>query len=109
MKLFRMALFLGCIAVIFSVAGCNKDNNRIVGKWKNQSLQEIVEFKSDKTGIFLVKGSPSLPFRWTMATDDNVKIDIPYQGESRTLMGNLEKDMFILNGQGEQAIYVRME
>lgn len=109
MKLLRMALLLVCVVALSCLVGCSKADTRLVGKWKNQSLPEIVEFKSDKTGIFLVKDNPPLSFTWRIDSGDSVKIDVPYQGHVRSLSGNVEKNVFILNGQGEQALYVRME
>ena len=109
MKLLRTALLMVCVVALSCLVGCSKADTRLVGKWKNQSLPEIVEFKNDKTGIFLVKDNPPLSFTWTIVKGDNVKIDISYQGQVRSLTGSVEKDVFVLNGQGEQALYVRME
>ncbi|GFE59084.1 hypothetical protein [Geobacter sp. AOG1] len=109
MKFLKMALLMVCVVSLSCLVGCSKADTRLVGKWKNQSLPEIVEFKSDKTGIFLVKDSPSLPFTWTVVKGSEVRIDIPFQGQVRSLTGSVEKNVFTLNGQGEQAVYVRME
>lgn len=109
MKFVRMALLMVCVVAVSCLVGCSKADTRLVGKWKNQSLPEIVEFKSDKTGIFLVKDSPPLSFTWAIESGDNVRIDIPYQGKIQSLSGNVDKNVFVLNGKGEQALYVRME
>lgn len=98
-----------CVAAMSCLFGCSKAENRLVGKWKNQSLPEIVEFRNDKTGIFIVKDSPALPFNWTIESGNSVRVDIPYQGQIRSLSGSMEKNVIILNGTGEQAVYVRME
>ncbi len=109
MKFLRTALLIVCVVTLSCLVGCSKADSRLVGKWKNQSLPEIVEFKSNNTGIFVVKDSPALPFTWTIVKGNEVRIDIPFQGQIRSLPGRVEKNVFTLNGQGEQAVYVRME
>jgi len=109
MKVMKITLLMVSVVVFSCLVGCSKADTRLVGKWKNQSLPEIVEFKNDKTGIFLVKDSPPLSFTWTIESGDNVRIDIPYQGKVQSLSGNVDKNVFVLNGKGEQALYVRME
>lgn len=109
MKFLRRALLMASVVAISCQVGCSKADTRLVGKWKNQSLPEIVEFKSDMTGIFLVKDRPALPFTWKIVSGNNVRIDLPFQGQIHSLAGNVENDQFTLNGKGEQAVYVRME
>ncbi|RII25754.1 MAG: hypothetical protein CXR31_12115 [Geobacter sp.] len=109
MKFLKAALLMALVVAIFCQAGCNKNESRLVGKWRNQSLPEIVEFKNDKTGTFIVKDGSPLSFTWKIVKGDNVQLDIPYQGKVRSLTGSVDKNVFVLNGQGEQAVYMKME
>ncbi len=91
------------------IMGCNRTESRLVGKWKNVNMPEIVEFRGNKTGVFVVQGSPSLPFTWKVVEDKRVKIDIPYMGRVQSLFGKVTDDAFVLEGKGEQAVYKRAE
>ncbi len=94
--------------LIFAVLlafGCAKGEVTLVGTWANVQLPETIEFKNDRTGIFVVKDKPSLPFKWTVADDGRVKLDIDVQGTVRTLYGKLDKGAFVMENNGQKATY----
>jgi len=107
MKLTRTIVLI-VIALTMCVAGCNREGSKLVGTWKNQTMPETVEFNKDKTGLFMVKDQPALPFTWAM-TDSNVRIDVAYQGKVQTLFGRMDNKSLILEGKGQQAVYTKTD
>lgn len=103
MKISR-AVRLLVVAVLF-VFGCAKGESTLVGTWANVQLPETIEFKSDRTGVFVVKDKPSLPFKWTVVDNDRVKLDIDVQGTVRTLYGKLDNGAFVMETDGQKATY----
>ena len=108
MKVLKMILLLGIAAVCLSFLGC-KQGNDVTGKWKNINLPETLEFRQDKTGIFIVQNNPNLPFKWKVLDNGKIELDINFMGNPRTLYGKMEKNTFILTGNGEQAVYSRID
>jgi hypothetical protein len=98
------SLKLVFVAIVF-VFGCAKTDNSLIGVWNNVQSPESVAFRADKSGVFVVKDRPSLAFTWTTIDKNQVKIDINFQGNVRTLHGRLDGDSFILEGAGQQATY----
>jgi hypothetical protein len=96
------------VAVIF-ICGCTKTESNLVGAWSNLQTPESVEFKADKSGLFLVKDQPSLAFVWKVVDNDRVKVDINFHGSVRTLIGKVEGDRFVLEGSGQKATYRRIQ
>ncbi|ACM21499.1 hypothetical protein Geob_3156 [Geotalea daltonii FRC-32] len=109
MKALKPVLLLIIVAVCLSFLAC-KQGNDVTGKWKNINMPETVEFRKDSTGTFNVQNNPSLPFTWKKLKDGRIELLINFMGNSRTLYGRLEKsNTFVLAGQGEQAIYNRID
>ncbi len=92
------------IAVLFAF-GCAKGEVSPVGTWANDKLPETIQFKDDRTGVFVVKDKPSLPFKWTIADKDRVKMDIDFQGTVKTLYGKVDNGTFVMEGDGQKATY----
>ncbi len=92
------------VGVLF-VCGCAKSEVGLVGTWANVQLPETIEFKSDQTGVFVVKDKPSLPFKWAVADKGRVKLDIDVQGTVRTLYGKLDDGTFVMESDGQKATY----
>ena len=91
-----------------ALCGCNRSGKELVGKWSNAAMPETVEFKADNSGTFQVQGAPSLPFAWKMTNKERVELNVPFQGQSRTLHGRLSGDSLMLEGEGQQqAVYRR--
>lgn len=105
MKMICLAFLMMTVLIL----GCDRTESRLVGKWKNVSMPEIVEFKDNKTGVFVVQGNPSLAFTWKVVEGKRVKIDISYMGRIQTLFGKVADDAFVLEGKGEQAVYKKTE
>ena len=105
MKLSRITKLMVVVLLCLAFIGCNRTESKLIGKWKNISLPETVEFKSDKSGTFEVKNNPSLSFGWKILDEGRVEIDVNYMGNIQKLYGKLEKDTFVLEGKGEQAVY----
>ena len=91
------------------VWGCTKSGDNLVGVWGNTQTPETVEFKADQSGIFVVKGQPSLAFTWVTLDNNRVKVDISFQGRVQSLLGRVVGDDFILEGSGQRATYHRMK
>ena len=108
MKVLRSILLLTVAVVCLVFLGCNQGND-VTGKWKNTNLPETIEFKKDKSGIFTVQNAPSLPFKWKILGDGRIQLDINFMGTAKTLYGKLEKNTFVLIGNGEQAVYNRLD
>lgn len=96
------------IVVVLFVYGCSKAGTEPVGVWSNVQTPESVEFKADNTGLFVVKGLPSLVFTWKPIKNSQVRVDVNFQGTMRTLIGRVEGDNFILEGSGQKATYSRV-
>lgn len=108
MKVFKSIFMLVLATVILVGVGCRQGND-VTGKWKNVNVPETIEFKKDMSGVFTVQNSPSLPFKWKIVGDGKVELDINFKGNVRTLYGKLEKNSFVLTGNGEQAVYNRVD
>lgn len=103
MNIFRAVRLL--IVVVLFAFGCAKGDVSLVGTWSNVQLPETIEFKSDRTGVFVVKDKPSLPFKWTVADNGRIKLDIAVQGTVRTLYGKLDNGAFVMENDGQKATY----
>ncbi len=97
------------IAASLLVCGCAKSGSGPVGVWSNTQTPETVEFKADRSGVFVVKDQPSLAFTWTTLDNNRVKVDISFHGSVRTLLGRVDGDDFVLDGSGQRATYHRMK
>ncbi len=104
MKLRRTPILVAAL-LLLALLGCSKVESQLVGKWQNERLPETVQFFDNKTGVFEVKDNPSLPFKWSVEGDKRIKLDIVIAGVSRSLTGRMDKDVFILEGNNQQAIY----
>lgn len=93
------------IAVVFFVWGCARSEVSPSGTWANVRAPETVEFRGDKTGIFVVKDRPSLPFKWVIAPDGRVKMDIVYMGATRTLYGTINDGTLVVENAGQKETY----
>jgi hypothetical protein len=109
MKYLKSVVTMLGIVALCTLAACSRQDTPLTGRWINQSLPETVEFKNDHSGVFVVQGSPSLPFKWSLLNGNSVRIEIPYKGQSRSLAGIVERNTLTLNGREEQAVYVKME
>lgn len=98
------ALRVLVVAVMFAF-GCAKGEVSLVGTWANAQVPETIEFKSDQSGVFVVKDKPSLPFKWTLVDNGRVKMDIDFQGTVKTLYGKVDKDVFVMESDGQKATY----
>lgn len=98
------AVRLLIVAVLFAF-GCAKGEVGLVGTWANVQLPETIEFKGDQTGVFVVKDKPSLPFKWTVVDNGRVKMDIDVQGTVRILYGKLDNGAFVMENDGQKAVY----
>src|SRR5512146_3421279 len=103
MNIYRAVRVL-VVAVLFAF-GCAKGESALVGTWANAQLPETIEFKNDRTGVFVVKDKPSLPFKWAVADNGRVKLDIDIQGTVRTLYGKLDNGAFVMETNGQTATY----
>ncbi len=101
---FYKAVRLSIFAALF-VFGCAKGESALVGTWANVQVPETIEFKNDRTGVFVVKDKPSLPFKWAVADNGRVKLDIDIQGTVRTLYGKLDNGAFVMESDGQKATY----
>lgn len=108
MKLRRTPILVAAL-LILALLGCSKVESKFVGKWQNEHLPETVQFLNDKTGVFEVKDNPSVPFKWSVIDDNRIKLDITLSGATKSLTGKLDKDVFILGDQNQQAIYRKIK
>ncbi len=92
------------VAVLF-VCGCAKSEVSLTGTWANVRAPETVEFKNDNTGLFVVKDRPSLPFKWVVAADGRVKMDIAFMGTTRTLYGKIDNGALVVENAGQKESY----
>lgn len=108
MRNLKVTVVVAVLAMMFA-PGCKKGEPTVVGTWKNQTLPEVVQFRKDHTGTFVVKGEPGLSFSWSEPGQNAVQLDVGYQGKVQTLTGRVEKNTLILEGKGAQAVYSRTE
>ncbi|WP_243371548.1 hypothetical protein [Geotalea sp. SG265] len=109
MKVLKIVVVLVSIAAVcLFFLGCNK-KSEVTGKWKNVNLPETLEFRKDQSGTFTVQNNPSLQFKWKALPDGRIELDINFMGNVRILYGKMEKSTFVLGGNGEQAIYNRVD
>jgi len=94
---------------LLAVIGCSKTESRLIGKWQNTKMQEVVEFRNDKSGVFDVVGAPPVPFKWSVMQDDGIKLDFVVMGTPKVLMGKLDKGLFILEGNQMEATYRKLD
>jgi hypothetical protein len=108
MKVRRYAhLFLAII--LLAVIGCSKTESKLIGNWQNTNMQEVVEFHKDKNGIFNVPGAPPVSFKWNVQNDDRIKLDFVVMGTPKTLIGKLDKGLFVLEGNQMEATYRKID
>jgi hypothetical protein len=108
MKVRRYAnLFLAIFLLVF--IGCSKTESKFIGKWQNTTMQERVEFRKDKSGFFDVLGAPPVPFKWSVLKDERIKLDFIVMGTPKTLLGKLDKGLFILEGNQMEATYRKID
>ncbi len=107
MNISRAARLL-IVAVLF-VFGCAKSEVSVVGTWANVQLPETIQFKADRSGLFVVKDKPSLPFKWTVVDNGRVKMDIDVQGTVKTLYGKVDNGLFVMESDGQKATYRKTE
>ncbi len=103
-----IALKLVIVASLL-VWGCARSGDNLVGVWANTQTPETVEFKTDHSGIFVVRNQPSLAFTWVTLDNNRVKVDISFQGRVQSLMGRVDGDDFFLEGSGQRATYHRVK
>jgi hypothetical protein len=106
MKHFCLAAAVLMMLVV--TTGCNKAYG-VVGTWANPQVPETVQFKADHTGVFVVKGSPSLQFTWQDDKNGMVRLDISIQGTVKSLYGKLDNGAFVIAGNGQKAVYRRQD
>jgi hypothetical protein len=108
MKMRRHAnLFLAFFLLV--IIGCSKTESKLIGKWQNTKMQETVEFRKDKSGVFDVLGAPPVPFKWSVRNDDGVRLDFVVMGTPKTLFGKLDKGLFVLGGNQMEATYRKID
>jgi hypothetical protein len=93
------------IVLFLFVFGCTLSEHNPTGTWENVQTPETVEFKSDQTGIFVVKDKPSLPFKWALVENGKVKMDINIHGMIKTLYGKVDNGSFVMESDGVKATY----
>jgi hypothetical protein len=93
------------IILVLFVFGCAKDDLKVTGTWANVRASETIEFKKNKTGIFIVKDRPSLPFKWSTAAGDVVRIDIAFMGSTKSLYGKIDNGMLVVESPGQKETY----
>lgn len=95
---------MAIVAFLF-ILGCTRSETTLTGTWTNVQTPETVEFKSDQTGLFVVKDKPSLPFRWSLVDNGRVKMDINYLGTVKTLYGKIDNGTIVMESDGVKATY----
>lgn len=104
MTIHRYAALLPALSLLIFI-GCSKIDSKLIGKWQNVNLNEVVEFHKDKTGVIGVSGKPPLTFRWTVLADDRLRLEVDVMGKPRTLTGKLDKETFVLELDQMNAVY----
>ena len=79
------------ILIIILALGCTKTDPEIVGAWDNVKASEIVEFKSDGTGVFTYSNgqNPPLAFSWKQVVKNSYILDVNFMGTRKTLTATI--------------------
>jgi len=99
-------LLLATIVTIVSMLsiGCSK-KQEIVGTWENTAVQELLEFKADKTGMIQGKNLPPLTFAWKEIDKGSYLLDVNFQGQKKSLKAALQDKALSLEGEGGKETY----
>lgn len=75
------------LAVILFAFGCTKTEQEITGDWMNVKSPEILEFKTNGSGVFMYPKSqnPPLEFSWNRKETNKYVLDVNFMGSKRNL------------------------
>lgn len=91
------------IMVVFAL-GCSK-KTEVVGTWENTTVQELMEFKPDNSGVIQGKNLPPLMFTWKETAPNSYHLDVDFQGQKKSLKAVIQDGILALEGSGGQETY----
>ena len=101
----RNLLLATIMAMMVSLAlGCSK-KPEVVGTWENTTVQELMEFKSDNSGIIQGKSLPPLKFVWQETAPHSYQLDVDFQGQKKSLKCVVQDGVLVLEGTGGKETY----
>ena len=105
-RLTRQKLLQATIVIMLAALalGCSK-KPEVVGTWENTTVQELMEFKADNSGIIQGKNLPPLTFDWQETAKQTFNLDVHFQGQKKNLKGVVQDGILILEGPGGKETY----
>ena len=102
----RQNLLLATIVIIMAVFafGCSK-KPEVVGTWENTTVQELMEFKSDNSGVIQGKNLPPLMFVWQETEPHSYNLNVDFQGQKKSLKAVVQDGTMVLIGTGGEETY----
>lgn len=94
---------IAIIMVAFAF-GCSK-KPEVVGTWENTTVQELMEFKADNSGVIQGKNLPPLMFVWKETAPNSYSLDVDFQGQKKGLKAVVQDGHLVLEGSGGQETY----
>ena len=86
------------IMLVALALGCSKEPE-LVGRW------ELIEFKSDNSGVMQGKNLQPLMFAWQETAKNSYKIDVNFEGQKKNLKAVVQNGTLLLEGEGGKETY----
>jgi hypothetical protein len=100
-KLLQAAIV--CILIALAL-GCSK-KPEVVGTWENTTVQEMMQFKPDNSGVIQGKNQPPLMFVWQETVKNTYNLDVDFQGQKKSLKAVVQDGTLVLEGSGGKETY----
>lgn len=100
-NLLPATMVLVMVALTF---GCSK-KSELVGRWENTTVQELIEFKPDNTGVIQGKNLPPLAFAWQEIAKHSYNLDVNFQGQKKGLKCIVQEGVMVLQGESGKETY----
>lgn len=84
--------------------GCSKKPD-VVGTWENTTVNELMEFKADKSGVIQGKNQQPLMFVWQETAQNLYNLDVNFQGQKKSLKCVVQNGTLTLEGEGGKETY----
>lgn len=108
---FLVGLICALSFLMLVTAGCHKRTPELVGIWNNNKVPEVVEFKSDGSGVFSYQGNsnPPLKFVWKEKGKNTYLLSIDYLGSRKELLATVQNKSLVLESNTGKEFYSKGE
>lgn len=108
---FLAGLICALSFLMLVTAGCRRGTPGLVGIWNNNKVPEMVEFKSDGSGIFSYQGNsnPPLKFVWKKKGEHTYLLNIDYLGSRKELLATVQNTSLVVESTTGKEFYSKRE